>query len=54
MAIQIPVIDLSGDSKQVGEELIAAVKNWGFVFVHGEALGFEQQVIDNTFDLVKI
>lgn len=52
--VQIPVIDLSGDGEQVGDELIAAFRKWGFVFVRGEALGFEKQAIETTFDLVKI
>lgn len=51
---QIPVIDISGDSKKVGDDLIAAIKRWGFVFIRGAALGFDEQAIDSTFDLVKI
>ena len=49
---QIPLIDLSGDEEHVGNELLEAVMNWGFVFIHGEALGFSSQVIEDTFDLV--
>ena len=51
---QIPVIDLSGDEEHVGNELLEAVMKWGFVFIHGEALGFSPQVIEDTFDLVTI
>ena len=51
---QIPVIDISGEGKKVGDDLIAAIKRWGFVFIRGAALGFDEQAIDHTFELVKI
>lgn len=50
--VQIPLIDLSGDEEHVGNELLEAVMKWGFVYIHGEALGFSSQVIEDTFDLV--
>ena len=52
--VQIPLIDLSGDEEHVGNELLEAVMKWGFVFIHGEALGFSPRVIEDTFDLVTI
>lgn len=50
--VNIPVIDISGDGQEVGNELLDAVTRWGFVFIHGEALGFDKEIIDDTFDLV--
>lgn len=50
--VQIPVIDISGNGQKVGNELLDAVTKWGFVFIHGEALGFDKEIIDDTFDLV--
>lgn len=51
-SVQIPVIDISGDDQKVGNELLDAVIRWGFVFIHGEALGFNKEIIDDIFDLV--
>ena len=51
-SVQIPLIDLSGDEEHVGNELLEAVMKWGFVFIHGEALGFSPLAIEDTFDLV--
>lgn len=49
---QIPVIDISSDGDELGEELVGAVVKWGFVFIHGNALGFDSHVIDDAFELV--
>ena len=51
---QIPVIDISADSEKVGDDLIAAIKRWGFVFIRGAGLSLDEQTVDDTFELVKI
>ena len=48
---EIPVIDISKPDEQVSDDLIAAVVQWGFVYVHGE-IGFTSEIIDEMFEIV--
>ena len=49
----IPVIDVSEHTQEVGDNLIAAVIKWGFVYVRGET-GFSSDVIERIFAIVCI
>ena len=48
---EIPVIDISKPDEQIGDELIAAVVKWGFVYLHGR-VGFTSNIIDDMFEIV--
>ena len=48
----IPVIDISNHDPQVGDDLIAAVVKWGFVYVRGH-IGFSAHEIDKVFEIVR-
>ena len=48
----IPVINLSTDNdSRTGEKLVAAVIQWGFVYVRGD-VGFNSRDIDSMFEVV--
>ncbi len=49
----IPVIDISNEDQQTGDELVDAVAKWGFVFIRGEGLGFTSRDIETAFQLVR-
>lgn len=51
-ANHIPVIDISGSQQDIGDQLVIAIRQWGFVFVKGNNTGFTAPLIDHTFELV--
>lgn len=51
-AVNIPVIDISNAHTQIGEQLIDAVVQWGFVFIKAHGSGFSSDIIDNMFQIV--
>ncbi len=52
--LRIPVMDLSHGTAQIGDLLVNAVSEWGFVFVRSVGSGFTPEVIDRTFELVRL
>ena len=50
--VHIPVIDLSGNANAVAEDMVSAIRDYGFVFIHGGALGISQGSVEGTFDIV--
>ena len=53
LKLQIPVIDISKETEDIGHRLVDSVARYGFVFVRGEGLGFTPQILDDTFSLVR-
>lgn len=51
-AINIPVIDILNADAQIGEQLVKAVVQWGFVFIKAHGSGFTSDIIDNMFQIV--
>ena len=54
--IQIPVIDIpqSSNTEATGLALVDACAKYGFVFVKGKTLGFTPDILNETFELVRI
>lgn len=51
---KIPVVDVSSATAETGDQLVEAVARFGFVFVRGQDLGFTAQILDDTFELVRL
>lgn len=52
--LHIPVLDLSNDTAQIGDLLVDAVSKWGFVFIRSVGSGFTPEIIDRTFEMVRL
>jgi hypothetical protein len=52
--IHIPVIYLSNNIAQIGDLLVDAVSKWGFVFIRSVGSGFPPEIIDRTFEVVRL
>lgn len=54
--VGIPVIDISGDlpESQVAQEIVDAAIKYGFVYVKNLGKDIPVDLIDRTFDLVRI
>lgn len=52
--VVIPVIELSNNSAQIGDLLVDAVSKWGFVYVRSFGSGFPPEIIDRTFEVVRL
>ena len=50
--INIPVIDILNADVYIGEQLINAVVQWGFVFIKAHGSGFTSDIINNMFQIV--
>lgn len=52
--INIPVIDILNADIQIGEQLVNAVVQWGFVFIKAHGSGFTSDIINNMFQIVSL
>lgn len=52
-AIQLPVLDVSNFSTQVGKQMLDAATEFGFLYISTNGTGFTEDVVDRHFQLSK-
>ena len=48
----IPVIDISNVDDEVGENLVEAASEWGFIYISSHGLDMTAETVNRTFDIV--
>lgn len=51
-SLHVPIVDISPSNAQAAEQLVEAATDYGFVFINGQDLGFNSQILDDVFQLV--
>ncbi|EFE38518.1 hypothetical protein TRV_06812 [Trichophyton verrucosum HKI 0517] len=52
--IQLPVIDISSATAEVGKQVIDAARQYGFLYIDTASSSFSKEEIDSTFKMVSI
>ena len=50
--VQLPVIDISNPTPDVGRQMIDAAAKYGFLYIDTKGTDFTQEVVDRQFELV--
>ena len=48
----IPVIDITKLNISTGKQVVEAAATYGFLFITGDDIGFDANIVENAFDLV--
>ena len=52
-AIQIPVINISDPTAALGDALIDAASNYGFIYIESKGSGFTEEDVNRAFEMVR-